>query len=278
MNENKISVLILTGLLTVLGTVAGGVVKGYWDSSLAQAEFQSELILRSLEPDDVEQRVTSLEFLIKANLITDPAVRSGVMGVINEGHEGVPQFVAVGTSTTLGSSGVQSAPSARERVIEKFPTLQGKNIALVGFRVRSGDIIDALTPIYAEVSERMELSGEYEGDRVGGTGGGENVLKQPGYVVTGFDVQRGQYFGRSEVVHFQVYWNRMTSDGIDSSDTLASDKLGGGNYAQLSNPPKEYRANQDSFISDFAATTSYHTSGETFLNDIQISETVVVRN
>ena len=278
MNENKMSVLILTGLLTVLGTVAGGVVKGYWDSSLAQAEFQSQLILRSLEPGDVEQRVNSLEFLIKANLITDPAVRSGVMSVIDDGHEGVPQFVAVGASTTLGTSGVQSAPSARERIIEKFPTLQGKNIALVGFRVRSGDIIDAVTPIYAEVSERMELSGEYEGDRVGGTGGAENVLKQSGYVVTGFDIQRGHYFGRSEVVHIQVFWSRMTRDGIDSNDTMVSDKLGSGNNAQISEPPREYRANQDSLISDFAATTSYHTSGETFLNDIQISETVVVRN
>lgn len=274
---DKISGLLVTGLLAVLATVAGGVVKGYWDTNLAQMDFQSKLILRALEPEDVEQRVSSLEFLVKANLISSPEIRQGLTGILEEGAKSIPQFLPIGTPTSISSAGVSTISSARDKVIEKFPTLKGKNIALIGFRVRHGDIIDAVTPIYSEVTKSLQLQGEFEGERIGGTGGGETVLKKPGYIVTGFDVQRGYYFGRQEVVHFQVIWKRLTAKGIDPDSMTTSVKLGGGNYVKNLQPPKEFRANANAFISDFAATASFHTSGETFLNDIQISETVIVQ-
>ncbi len=141
-----------------------------------------------------------------------------------------------------------------------------------------GDIIDAITPIYAEVTQSLELKGEYEGDHIGGTGGDEVVLKQPNCVVTGFNIQRGYYFGRSEVVHIQIIWSRLTQNGIDMDSMIMSKKLGSGNHAEISERPKEFRAQKNAFISDFAATVSKHTSGETFLNDIEISETVIVHN
>lgn len=275
MNETRIGGLIVAGVLAVLGTVAGGVVKGYWDTNLAQMDFQSKLILRALEPEEAQQRVSSLRFLVKAKLISDPAVRDGLMAILEEGEDSVPQFLPVGAATNLG---VGSVRSPRDRIIEKFPMLEGKNVALIGFRVRHGDVIDAVTPLYAEVTPRLELKGEFEGDRIGGTGGSETVLKQPGYVVTGFDIQRGYYFGRSEVVHLQVIWNRLTPKGIDPQAEVVSKKLGGGNFAKISQPPKRFHAKENAFISDFAATISHHTSGETFLNNIEISETVLVRN
>ena len=49
-SDTQISALIVAGLLAALGTVAGNVVKGYWDTTLAQKDFQSKLILRALEP------------------------------------------------------------------------------------------------------------------------------------------------------------------------------------------------------------------------------------
>jgi hypothetical protein len=246
-SDGKISGLLVTGLLAVLGTVAGGVVQGYWDAQQAERDFQSTLILRALEPIEMEQRVTSLQFLVDAKLIS-------------------------GASDTLS---VKKVDSAKAQAVEKYPELRGENIALVGFRIRSGDIIDAVTPIYAKVTEGMQLVGEYEGERIGGTGGDATMLQMPGYVVTGFDIQRGEYFGRAEVVHFQVTWKRLSEAGIDETSATTSEKLGSGNFAQITTPPKEYRAGPNAFISDFAATTSDHTSGETFLNDVAISETVV---
>jgi len=269
---DKISGLLLTGILAVLGTVVGGVVKGYWDTNLAEMDFQSKLILRALEPDDVKQRVSSLEFLVKANLISDPEVRQGLTTILDEGEQSIPQFVPVGTPTGIGS-GFNQVGSARDKVFQKFPTLKGKNVALVGFRVRHGDVIDAVTPIYSEVTESMKLKGEYEGDRIGGAGGGETILKKPGHVVTGFDIQRGVYFGAREVVHFQVTWNALTASGIDQASTTVSEKIGGGQFVSHFDPPKEYRASSGAFISDFAARVSHRG----FLSDIQISETVVVK-
>ena len=270
MAENKLGGLVLAGLLAVLGTVAGGVVKGYWDTNLARMDFQSKLILRALEPEEGSQRVATLQFLVDANLITDQAIRDGLGSILEDGESRIPQFLPSGSASALSDS-------ARKKVIEKYPLLEGKNIALVGFRFRYGDIIDAITPIYSEVTATMQLQGEFEGERVGGMGGVETVLKNPGYVVTGFDVQRGMYAGKSEVVHMQIYWSRLTEKGIDDKDTVVSQKIGSGNNAQNIQPPKEYRANQNAFISDFVSTVSTHTSGETFLNDIGISETAIVQ-
>lgn len=273
MSESNISGIVVTGLMAVLGTVAGSVIKGYWDTSLAEKDFQSKLILRALEPSNPSERITSLSFLIKTNLISDPAVREGVSVVLKEGEKSIPQFRPVNVSTNMG--GLGSVSSAREQLLEKFPTLKGKPVALVGFRVRHGDIIDAVTPIFAEVTPQMVLNGEYDGNRIGGSGGGESILKKPGYVVTGFDVYRGEYFGRTEVIQFQVIWTRLSKNGLEGSDTVLSEKVGSGNYAKPLAEPTKFRADKDAFISDFKATVSLHTSGETFLNDIQTSQTVV---
>lgn len=69
----------------------------------------------------------------------------------------------------------------------------------------------------------------------------------------------------------------LTADGIDSDASVASERLGGGNFAEIDEPPKRFQAGENAFISDFAATFSRHTSGETFLDDIEIGETVVIR-
>lgn len=272
MEANGWSRLVIPGLLAVLGTVAGGVVQGYWDTSLARMKFQSDLVLRALESEETDQRIASLRFLVKANLIEDQAMRDGLQQVLEDGGESIPQFRPVG----VGGGRNQPGVDARAEIEKKFPTLQGKNVALVGFRVRHGDIIDAIAPIYSAVTPEMELVGEFEGDRIGGTDGGETVLKRPGHVVTGFEIQRGRYFGRSEVVHLQVTWSPLTADGIGLADSVVSERLGSGNFAEINEPPKRFQAGENAFISNFSAIFAHRTSGETFISDIEISETVVI--
>ena len=245
----------------------GGIITGHWETRVAQMDFESKLILRALESEDVDERLTSLEFLVDAKLISDSDVLDAIEGIIKK--ENVPRFLPVD---------VLSLDSQRDRIAEKFPTLVGKNIALIGFSVRHGDIIDAVTPIYSVVSPRLKLKGEYVGDRLAGDGGGETVLKQPGYVVTGFDVQYGEYYGDTAVVQLKVIWTRLTSNGLDTGSIIESEKLGSGDRAEISEPPELVRASADAFISDFEVEISHHSNGDTFLKAIRIKDTIIVQN
>ncbi len=99
-NIPDISGVLVTGLVAILGTIAGGVVKGYWDARLAEKDFQSKLILRALEADDGNTRITSLKFLVTTNLISDRKIRKGIYELIQGGQENIPQF---GSSLKLAS-------------------------------------------------------------------------------------------------------------------------------------------------------------------------------
>ncbi|RKZ88435.1 MAG: hypothetical protein DRR19_12560 [Candidatus Parabeggiatoa sp. nov. 1] len=63
--------LLITGLLAILGTVVGGVVKSRLETKLADKDLQSKLIMRALESDKTEERINSLQFLVETNLISD---------------------------------------------------------------------------------------------------------------------------------------------------------------------------------------------------------------
>lgn len=84
--------LLITGLLAILGTVAGGVVNGQVDANLAAQKFQSDLIIKALEPSDEANRVSNLSFLLNAGLISNKELRDGLSGVLKDPARNVPQF------------------------------------------------------------------------------------------------------------------------------------------------------------------------------------------
>ncbi|NEO71527.1 hypothetical protein [Moorena sp. SIO3H5] len=258
----EISTLLTTGLLALLGTVAGGVVKGYWDVRLADKDLQSKLLLRALEPDDADERLKSLGFLITTNLISDWKIRKGVQQVIISGKENIPRF----------SPGVSSPRSAREDIEHQNPDLEGKELAFVALKVRHGDIIDAITPIFAEITPDFRLGKPKVGMQYGGTGGEETVLQRSGCIVTGVNLYKGNYFGREEIIQIELIWNRLTPQGLDPSAEVLSEKLGSGDYADIDKPPIQLRADPGYYIYNFLASTSNHTSGETFLHDFRIEQ------
>ncbi len=57
--NSQIKTLLVTGLLAIFGTVAGGVIQGYWENSLADKKFQTDLVMKALEADEqaVRQQV-----------------------------------------------------------------------------------------------------------------------------------------------------------------------------------------------------------------------------
>jgi hypothetical protein len=268
--DEKTNALLITGLLAIMGTVAGGVVKGYWDTKLAAEDFHSKLILRAMEPADADVRIKGLQFLVDTNLISDPAVREGIGAVIQKGPASIPQFLPANAVPPPG--GVAAVPSVKATMAALNPALRGKILALTGLKVRHGDVIDGLTPIFAEISPDLKVGSRSEAPSIGGTGGGETLLEQPGYLVTGIDAYRGDYFGRVEVVQLQVTWERLTPQGLDPKDRIVSPKLGSGSFAKISQPAKQFRADPGHYISDFSASSSSHSSGETFFNDISIKQ------
>jgi hypothetical protein len=259
--------LLITGLLALLGTVTGGVVKGYWDTNLANRDFQSKLILRALESEDMNKRISSLQFLVKTNLISDPRVTDGIKQAVKDGD--IPRFEPVRQQ----EPGVSVVPSAKAQVIAENPALKGSILPLVALKVRHGDVIDSITPIFAEIGPDLRFKGQKQvGQRIGGESGNETILEREGCVITGVNVYRGNYFGRDEVIQIEVIWHKLTPQGIDPATEIVSEKLGSGKFAKISQPPKELRAQPGYYISDFTSSISDHTSGETFFNDISIKQ------
>jgi hypothetical protein len=262
--------LVITGLLALLGTMVSGVVKGYWDSRQAQDNFQSTLILKALGPTDPKARLTSLKFLITANLIRDPSVVDGINKVVAEGVQSVPRFApenSVAPEPELG--GVLNVPSMKA-LLTAVP--RGAKLALVGLRIHYGDVIGGIGPLFAPIGPGLNLGGEiFGGPLEGGSGGEEAVLEKDGYIVTGINIVRGAYFGRDEVAQLQIIWHRLTSRGIDPRDQKVSKILGSGRFV-TSRQEENLLAAPGNYISDFSPTISSHTDGTVFLNDIGIRQ------
>lgn len=61
---------IISGVLVLLGTIGGGIIRGYWDIDLAEKKFESDLILKALESSTGEERAKTLKFLKDIELIS----------------------------------------------------------------------------------------------------------------------------------------------------------------------------------------------------------------
>jgi len=74
--SSGLRIMIWSGLFAILGTVAGGVVKGYWDDRLAQHKFYSDLVLKALELNSAQDRLDTLKLLVETNLIPESAIQN----------------------------------------------------------------------------------------------------------------------------------------------------------------------------------------------------------
>jgi hypothetical protein len=257
------TIVVTTGLLALIGTVAGGLVEGYWARELAQQEFQSDLILRALEPENPDDRLSSLTFIVDAGLISDSELSERLREMVDDDEVQLPRF-----GGPIVARQVDGAVSAKGRSGLKDDEESGKFYALSGLIVRHGDIIDAITPIFAEVSVGGSIEGEKVGDRFGGTGGGVTRLERPGHLITEVSMIRGDYFGAAHVIHIEVVWQKLTPEGLDPTK-VRSKRLGGGSYAKNLRPATSYQAQPGHYISDLQLPPSLrHTSGEVYLTDL----------
>lgn len=147
--------------------------------------------------------------------------------------------------------------------------VDGSYHALSGLVVRHGDIIDAVTPIFTEVSFDGSLGEEKTGKRFGGDGGSETRLVKPGFLISKVEMIRGNYFGAPHVIHIQVTWRKLVQSQLDVASEEMSERIGAGNYATALREPIIYEAPERHYISDLLVPPSLrHTSGELYLTDL----------
>jgi hypothetical protein len=93
--KSTITTVLVTGLLALLGTVGGGVIKGFWDKQLADQKLNSNLVMKALESDSPSERLASLEFMVQTRLIKDREIEEAVLKYIEHKKakpEDIPQI------------------------------------------------------------------------------------------------------------------------------------------------------------------------------------------
>lgn len=144
-----------------------------------------------------------------------------------------------------------------------------KNKVLAGLILRQGDIIDSIRPIYGVIDKGGKIEDlTFGGKQVGGNGGSEKIILKSGYVISGFYLDKGDYFGASHIAKLRVVWqkwNRHKPEG----DLVLSPTYSSGNH--MENVVKmELIAPTGFFINELNAKAIAHTNGDNFLSQIQI--------
>lgn len=161
------------------------------------------------------------------------------------------------------------ASNGTDTTIETREDTADKIWVVSGFKIRHGDIIDAITPIYTQINNKtFEVYQTTLGTRIGGTGGGESIETMDGYYVKGIEYQRGAYFGANEVAHIRIIYGELTPDGLIGS--IRSRVYGSGNYIERLLEPESFIVKKSFVVSNIQAISKQHTSGEVFLNNLAV--------
>lgn len=89
--RTEITVAVVAGILLIASNIGQEVVSNRADLDLSRREFESDLILRSLEPRTNRERRESLRFMLDAGLLADAATRTRLEEFLNE-NTSVPRI------------------------------------------------------------------------------------------------------------------------------------------------------------------------------------------
>lgn len=158
-SSSPILTIVFTGLFALLGTVVGGVVKGYWDVQLAEKKFYSDLILKALESKEPTERLESLKLLVDTHLIDNSAIREGVHNYVIEkkdSPETIPQVIATSPATALVEPPIISNPriyllSGKKESVALFEPIKNA-LTQAGFSVLGARVlVDPGRPAQPEI-------------------------------------------------------------------------------------------------------------------------------
>ncbi|MBK8398615.1 MAG: hypothetical protein IPL26_25635 [Leptospiraceae bacterium] len=145
-----------------------------------------------------------------------------------------------------------------------------KNKVLSGLILRHGDIVDSIRPIYGAIDKSGKIEDlSFGGPQVGGNGGSEKIILKNGYVISGFYLDKGDYFGASHIAKLRIVWQKWIRHKPEGDLVLSTTYSSGKN---LENVVKmELIAPAGSFIYELNAKATAHTNGDNFLSEIQIT-------
>lgn len=126
----------------------------------------------------------------------------------------------------MSASGVLTLVGTLKQPVSSVPTPYGHFTGLVGAVFRSGDIMDALRPIYAQ--DGVESVGIHRG---GGGGDIANELKKPGYAVVGLTVSSGIWNDVRCICAVQFQWGKITGAALDKTAPIVSSETVGSTSA-----------------------------------------------
>jgi hypothetical protein len=95
-NAHVGAILSLAGAVSAAAIVAGmsylGIQATNWQQERSgHQQYQSDLVLRALEPDEIDEREEQLQFLLATRLLTDQKIRDGLTAYLS-GPNDLPQF------------------------------------------------------------------------------------------------------------------------------------------------------------------------------------------
>ena len=94
-----------------------------------------------------------------------------------------------------------------------------EGLLLVGLVIRSGDVIDAITPLYRPLTEAGELAaGLLRGAQTGGDGGDEHIVLMEGCAVSSLQYKAVTYFGHAGIMGLQLGFRRFSEGGFSGDE------------------------------------------------------------
>ncbi len=214
---------------------------------------------------DLFVAIQTAEPLFDNSFSSGPDAEQFVLAIKNAVDSGAAGAVTAATRVIASRGDSDQAPPQSKAPSFK-DAFTAPFTAVSGLIVRHGDIIDAVTPIFDEVSTEGAFVERSLGRQFGGNGGGEENLELPGYLIHSVRIVRGVYFGRSLVVHVQVAWRRLVNGELDPNTEIVSDRLGSGNFAERLSDPILFEAPKGQYIAGISSTSP----GGPYLRDLSV--------
>ncbi len=93
---------------------------------------------------------------------------------------------------------------------------------MTGMKIRKGDIINALTPIFQPLETDGSISSElYIGKQQGGDGGSGDIFLQFGYVLVGLRFQTVNYYGHGAINALSLIWRRWLNGQVTNEELIS---------------------------------------------------------